>query len=334
VEPSPRALVSVVIPTWNQEVLTRNLLQNLQQQTVQPLAVYVVDNGSSDHTAAVARQFGAHVIRFETNQGFAAAVNAGIQAAETDWVFILNNDVELRNNWLAVALEAAAEENARFVTGKLLQARNPDRIDGAWDLVSQAGCAWRCGFNAPDGKLWNHRRPIQMASLTALLVHRSVFERIGVLDSRYESYYEDVDFGLRSALAGFGGIYEPKATATHIGSATLGRGARTAYLVSRNQVLLAHKFSLGRFSLARLVWGQALFLFTRLRERTLWAALKGKRDGLRLRRVYPKEQVNGERLHEILRRSEQEIFQFQQATKFDLSWKLYFKLFLWKTLLH
>ncbi len=324
-EHSSHAPVSVIIPTWNQEALVRKLLENLQQQTTQPQMICVVDNGSTDGTVQAAESLGARVLCLRTNQGFAAAVNAGIATATSDWVLVLNNDVELDKRWIAEALQAAQEENAQFAAGKLLQANNPERLDGTWDLVSQAGCAWRCGWNALDGQLWNKRRPIQIASFTALLVHRSVFERVGLLDVRYQSYYEDVDFGLRCALAGFKGVYEPQAIAKHLGSATLGRGPHTSYLISRNQVLLAHKFGLARLSWARVIWGQFLFLLTRIRERTLLSALKGKWDGLRIRRFYPQEAVNRKQLLAILGRNEKEILHFQQLTRFDLSWKLYFR---------
>jgi GT2 family glycosyltransferase len=318
--------VSVIIPTWNQAALVASVLENLRNQTVAPAEILVVDNGSSDNTAAVAARYGARVLTLPDNRGFAAAVNAGILEARSDWLLILNNDVELNADWLEIALHAARNESVHFVTGKLLQARSPERLDGTWDLVSLAGCAWRCGWNAPDGDLWNKRRFIRFASLTALLVDRSVFGKAGLLDTRYGSYYEDVDLGIRSALAGFGGVYEPLAVARHLGSATLGTGTRSTYLVSRNQVLLAAKFGLARLSFWRVLLGQTLFLLPRVRQRTLGAALKGKWDGLRLSRSWHRYEPELQRIREMLEDSEAEISRFQRLIGFDFTWKLYFVL--------
>jgi hypothetical protein len=286
--------------------------------------VLVVDNGSSDGSVEMARELGADVLPLPANEGFAGAINRGIQASTTDWILLLNNDVELEPSWLQSVLAAAEETGALFVTGKLLQASAPERIDGTWDLLSRAGCAWRCGFDAPDGSLWNQRRMIQFGSFTALLVHRTVFQRVGMLDTRYESYYEDVDFGLRMALAGVSGVYEPRASATHQGSATLGQGAATTYLISRNQVLLAAKFQFHRTFPLRVFWGQALFLASRVKQRSLVAALRGKWHGLRLARKYSSEAVDPAALRRIVMESEREIKDYQSHLGFDLTWRLYF----------
>lgn len=317
--------VSVVIPTWNRADLVASVLRNLAEQTLRAGEVIVVDNGSTDQTGEAAVSGGARLIRLETNTGFAAAVNAGIRAAEGEWVFLLNNDVDLDPDWLQNALAAAAEEHADFAVGKLLQARHPERLDGAWDVISQAGCAWRCGWNALDSPPWNVRRRIQIASFTAVLFRRSVFERVGLLDESYESYYEDVDFGLRSALAGCAGIYEPRAVAKHLGSATLGQQSpRMTYLVSRNQMALARKFGLQRISTWRFLIGQFATLIPAVRRGQLLTALRGKWAGLKL----PGGTHTGPQLclREALARSEEELFQFQKMLGFDLSWRIYFAL--------
>jgi GT2 family glycosyltransferase len=318
--------VSVIIPTWNRTKLVASVLDNLRQQTIAFAEVLVVDNGSTDDTVAIAERKGARVVALSQNRGFAAAVNAGILEARSDWLLILNNDVDLDPGWLETALNAAREESVHFVMGKLLQAGSPERLDGTWDLVSRAGCAWRCGWNAPDSDLWNKRRLVHFGSFTALLVHRSVFNATGLLDTRYDSYYEDVDFGIRCAIAGFSGLYEPAAVGRHLGSGTLGTGARSTYLVSRNQVLLASKFGLARLSLWRVLLGQTLFLLSRVRHRTLGAAIKGKWDGLRLSRSWHRYEPDLQHVREMLEESEADIGRFQKLTGFDLSWKLYFAL--------
>ena len=316
--------VSVVVPTWNQAPLIEKILESLKRQTISPAEIIVVDNGSRDQTLLIAQSHGAKAIALATNLGFAAAVNKGIEAARGEWIFIVNNDVELDSRWLELALQAATEEGSAIAGGKLLQANNPERIDGIWDLVATSGCAWRCGWNTPDGELWNERRTGQLLSFTAILIHRRVFHMIGLLDEAYGSYYEDVDFAVRCALAGFTGVYEPKAQATHMGSATLGSSARTTYFVSRNQILLASKFGLSRLSRSRVVIGQALFVLARLRQGGFFAALRGKWDGIRLKGSHAPLACDRDKLQALLSGQEEQIFRYQKQLGWDLSWKMYF----------
>jgi len=318
--------ITVIIPTWNRADLLRSVLENLRQQTMSPAQTLVVDNGSVDGTAGVAARLGSERIALDRNLGFAAAVNAGISAAKHEWILILNNDVELQPDWLECALEAANQGGVQFVAGKILQAHAPERLDGTWDLVTRSGCAWRCGWNALDGPAWSVRRPIEIAPMTATMFHRAVFERAGLVDVRYESYYEDVDFGLRCALAGLTGVYEPRCVARHMGSATLNSDGRMTYFVSRNQVLLAAKFQLSQLS-RRAVWlGQAFALLPPIRTGHLLSALKGKRDGIRMAKRLAVERVDRARLQALLVQNEEELRGFQEKLGFDLSWKLYFGL--------
>ncbi|HTR38565.1 MAG TPA: glycosyltransferase family 2 protein [Bryobacteraceae bacterium] len=320
--------VTMIIPNWNGAALLASLLDGLKRQTHPIERVIVVDNGSTDDSAAVAERAGAQVIALGTNAGFAAAVNRGIRAAGTEWIGILNNDVSLPENWLALLMDRLASSDAWFATGKLLDAGSPDRIDGCFDEISRGACAWRCGHGRPDSPLWNQAREIRFPPFTAAVFRAGLFERVGLLDERFESYLEDVDFGLRSAAAGFAGLYVPEASAWHRGSATLGRWhPDTVRRIARNQLLIVAKHYPARWIL-RYGWpvfiAQTLWGLTALRHRCFVAYLTGKCEGLR-----QFHQLRGERragLGAILEQSENEILELQRSTGFDLYWRLYFAL--------
>jgi len=320
------ASVSVVIPTWNRADLLRNALLSLGRQTIAPAEILVVDNASTDDTRQVVRESRAGLISLESNVGFAGAVNEGVRRAASEWIFILNNDVELQADWIACALSSAERLNVDFVTGKLMQAHAPERIDGTWDLVSRAGCAWRCGWNSLDGVRWSEARRVRIASLTATMFRRRVFEKVGPLDTVYESYYEDVDFGIRCAMKHVEGLYEPRAKGIHLGSATLHGSDRVTYLVARNQVLLAKKFRLAEMSRWKVALGQSAALLPAIRRRHLLAAIRGKLDGWRLAKTVSAAEFDSSELHAFLKNQEAELANEQSKSGFDLSWRLYFSL--------
>ena len=322
--------VSAVIPTWNRADLVRSVLVNLRSQTLPPDEIVVVDNGSTDSTETVARELGALYVRFDSNRGFAVAINEGVRQATGEWLLVLNNDVVLEPDWIERMLEATGSGDYSFGVGKLFQSGVANQLDGSWDLVSRGAYGWRCGYERPDGPVWAARREVALAPMTAALFNRAVFLAIGLLETRFESYYEDVDFGIRCALAGLKGVYEPAARAVHLGKATLGkRGARVYFLSQRNQVLILAKHyppeTLRRFFWPILV-GQALSLLAATRQGHPLAALQGKWQAMRQWTTFRTALPLTHHIEAVMAESEGEILSLQRQLGFDTYWRLYFSL--------
>jgi hypothetical protein len=322
--------VAAVVPHWNRRDLLQTLLTNLAEQTRAFDQIIVVDNGSTDDSAAVAAHAGARLVRLERNLGFAAAVNRGIDAADADWIAILNNDVTLAPDWLATLLAAVGRENAWFGTGKTLSANDHSRIDGTFDSISRGACAYRCGSGKPDGPFWNEPRRIRMAPMTAALFQRRLFEEIGSLDEGFESYLEDVDFGIRCAIHERWGVYIPTAIAYHQGSSTWGQWNKySVRSIARNQLLLTAKYfdGLPRWPI---VAGQLLWGLVALCHGCAGAYLQGKMAGTRTARTLPAQRPasgNSELLAKVIafvQESEQTILEIQRQTGFDRYWRAYF----------
>src|SRR4051812_46943166 len=154
--------------------------------------------------------------------------------------------------------------------------------------------------------------------MTAALFSRKVFETVGLLETRFESYYEDVDFGVRCALAGITGTYEPEAVATHMSKTTLGKSSERVYFLSgRNQVLILAKYYSMR-TLLRFAWpilvGQCLSLVAAGKQRNFWSALRGKWAALKLWRSFrPKSSPDWQRrVESTFAESEREIRSLQR----------------------
>lgn len=107
-----RATVSVVIPCYNGAAYLRETLESALAQTHAPLEVIVVDDGSTDDSAAIAESFGppVRVIRQE-NRGESAARNVGVRASRGDWIAFLDAD----DLWDPCKLEAQLAHTDREV---------------------------------------------------------------------------------------------------------------------------------------------------------------------------------------------------------------------------
>jgi hypothetical protein len=312
---------TAVIPVYNQADLLGRLLASIRAQTLPFTEVLVVDDASTDGAPLLARANGCRVIEMGENAGFARAVNRGWRAAATEWVAILNSDVELDSRWLEKV--AAVVEGESFATGTILNASDRSALDGTYDLVSRAACAWRAGHGETAPASSGEPSRIAIAPGTACVFRRSVLERLDGFEESFNSYLEDVDLGLRCIREGFTGVYVPQAIAWHQGSASFGRwNPRVVRLTSRNQVLLIARHydrELFRSFLWPIVAGQGLWGLVALRHGTGLAWLAGKIDGLRGFRLAGRPSC---RLREFLDASEREIR--RRAT--GPYWRWYFRL--------
>jgi hypothetical protein len=325
--------ISAIVPVWNGRDLLARLLDSLETQTRPADEVLIVDNGSTDGADELARARGARVIAMGRNAGFAAAVNRGIREASHPLVAIFNSDVEPASDYL----EKLGAVNAPFATGKILSPSG--LLDGSFDMTCRGGTTWRSGSGERDAPPFDQAREITSPPWTAVLYRAEVFRQVGWLEESFESYLEDVDFGLRCAAQGITGRYVPEARAIHVGSASLGRWhADTVRRMARNQVLLAARHDgirhLWPVLVAQLLWGAVA-----VRHGRGWAWARGKAEGLRLfsaargqviqRRGAENAEISAEKtknnpelLEEVLRSNEQ----FIRAGTRDTYWRLYFLL--------
>ncbi|MGB3670077.1 MAG: glycosyltransferase family 2 protein, partial [Phormidesmis sp.] len=103
-------LISVVVPAYNAEAFIAATLASVLSQTYQNLEVWVIDDGSSDRTAAIVEKLAQQNARInllrQPNQGVAIARNAGIQSAKGEFVAPIDAD----DLWWPGALEKLMAE--------------------------------------------------------------------------------------------------------------------------------------------------------------------------------------------------------------------------------
>lgn len=219
-------------------------LESAAKSTVSA-SIIVVDNGSKDGSRELlaASYPQVRVIPFSENRGFCEAVNAGIEAAETPYVFLLNNDTAIEPDCVE-RLEAAMEtdESIFSVGAKMVSMQNPELTDTAGDLYSAFGWAYAIGKGKPQSR-YQKRREVFSNCAGAALYRRSALMQTGLLDESHFAYLEDVDLGYRARIAGWRNITEPAAVVYHAGSGSTG-SRYNAFKIShssRNNVYLIYK---------------------------------------------------------------------------------------------
>lgn len=184
--------------------------------------VVVVDNGSSDATPDVARDLGAVVLR-RGNRGFAAGVNAGVNALNGAAFAVLNPDVAFEVPDVADRLAQHLESPAVGMAAPALELPDGALQDSAREVPSPLDLVrrrfWR---QRPDEVRSDRPVAVEWVVAACLVIRREAFEAVGGFDERYFLYFEDVDFAVRLRRAGYAVVYDPTVRVLHAHAAASG----------------------------------------------------------------------------------------------------------------
>ncbi len=275
--------VTVVIPNWNGERFLDLCLGSLRNQSFTEFETILVDNGSKDGSLAfVAENFPeVKTIALGENEGFVGAVNAGIEASETEYVVLLNNDTEQDPGWLEALVRAAqGHPESGLFASKLLDFHDRRVLDGAGDAMRLSGLPYRLGHGERDRDQFDAPGYVFGACAAAALYRKTLFEDVGPFDEDFVSYCEDGDLSFRAQLAGHRCLYVPGAVVYHMGSASTGgkRSETATRLGTRNSLSLLVKnlpLSAVPHLLPFFVLGQIARLVTAAATGSLRAHLEG-----------------------------------------------------------
>ena len=218
--------VTVVIPNYEGIRFVGECLEALvhQKEGTPEYDILVVDNGSRDGSRELIQEGfpGIGLISLSSNTGFCHAVNVGIQAAETPYVILLNNDTRVSSGFVKALYDAIEGDERIFsVSAKMLMWDEPELIDDAGDQYCVLGWAYSRGKGKRHEE---YDKPVRIFSACggAAIYRKSVFGEIGLFDEPHFAYLEDLDIGYRARICGYQNYYEPKAEVIHYGSATSG----------------------------------------------------------------------------------------------------------------
>ena len=237
--------VSVVIPNFNGIAFLDSVLASLEGQTLSNFEVILVDNGSTDGSCSfvTANYPWVHLIELAENFGFCGAVNAGIRAAKAPYVLLLNNDTEVKEDFVEEMLAAIRRHKNAFSCGaRMVQYHDRDRLDDVGNYYCALGWSFARG-RGKDIHAYETEDKIFSACAGAAIYRKKIVEKIGYFDEEHFAYLEDTDIGYRARIYGYENWYAPKAIVYHVGSGTSGsryNQFKTRYS-SRNNIYLIYK---------------------------------------------------------------------------------------------
>lgn len=181
-----RPLVTCIVPVYNGERFLHEALESIMSQTLQSIEITVVDDGSTDGTAAVAGKY-ANRIRYlhQPNSGPPAARNLGLQTACGDLIAFLDAD----DLWYPEKLER-----------QVIYLQIHPEIDV---LFAHAVNFWMDELREEAERFRNHRisKPLPAYVTSTMVARRTVFDRVGAFNSDTK-YGDALEWVLRARSAG------------------------------------------------------------------------------------------------------------------------------------
>lgn len=281
-------LISVIILTWNGRQYLDDCLGSLAGQTLRDFEVVLVDNGSTDGSAAYVRETypWVRIVALPENVGFAGGNNQGLEVAQGEFVVTLNNDTKADSRFLDELLQPVmGDPGVGMVAAKMLNFFNPGRIDSVGVKAAINGLGYNIGVGELDQGQYDAPAEVFGPCAGAALYRRTMLDQVGFFDPEFFAYYEDLDLAWRGRLAGWRCVTAPRAVVLHIHSATSGKMSPfTVYQVQRNKWFTLVKnwpLPLLLRRLPRILLFDLGSLLLALLRRRGWPAMRARGDVLR-----------------------------------------------------
>jgi GT2 family glycosyltransferase len=284
-------LVTLLILNWNGESVIEKCIGSLQQQSFGNFEILVIDNGSTDKSLDMLKQYkDILLIRNSRNVGYAAGNNIGFSKARGKYVAALNNDIIAEPNWLEAAIpHLESDPSVGIVGSRQMNYFNRSIIDGLYQIVRPSLNFYHYGADEPYNpkeSLHATRGYVIGASGASAIYRKALIDALAGFEEMFFAYHEDTDLHFRAFWNGWKCLYEPQAVVYHMRSKTLGfRSPSYVYFFERNR----YWFMVKNYPIAKLLSRIPLLLLSEARlcktyaphPALLSAYLRGRKDGMK-----------------------------------------------------
>mgnify|MGYP001119998537 CR=1 FL=1 len=214
--------------------------------------VIVIDNGSEDDSVEFLQNHYPQIglIRFETNHGFCGGYNLALELLKSQYVVLLNTDVEVTAGWITPVLSyMQANPTVKAAQPKILSLTQKTHFEyaggagGFLDTMAYPFCRGRIFETMEEDRgQYDDISKVSWASGSCLFIHRQTYLDLGGLDEHFFAHMEEIDLCWRLWNAGHEVAAVPSSTVYHLGGGTLHKSSPyKTYLNFRNGLSLMLK---------------------------------------------------------------------------------------------
>jgi GT2 family glycosyltransferase len=245
--------IGIVTVTYNSEPYLDQFFNSLNSQDYYNHKTYVIDNSSKDKTVFLlntkyVNRDSITVLTNESNLGVAAGNNQGILMALSDgceWILLLNNDTTFPPDFLSQLLASCEQHSWKVVVPKIHFDSPSGHIwyGGGGFNPRRGNTGYHNGIGEIDHGQYDVESIVDYSPTCAMLIHRSVFIDVGLMDESYFVYFDDTDFCWRLKQVGIPIGYTPVTSLVHkVGGSTGGtQSPFTIRMTSRNRLYYLRK---------------------------------------------------------------------------------------------
>jgi GT2 family glycosyltransferase len=236
----------VIIPHHQGKDLIFGCLRSLGAQTYPDFETVVISNGCRDWSVeSVEREFPqVRIISLPRNEGFAYAINLGARESTSEILAFLNNDAEVAEDWIDKGIKAFDEHpSVGILASRIMDFDRRDIVQNAGISIRRSGRPAGRGRGQTFDVHWAKEEEVFGASGGAMMVRRSVWEKVGPFREDFVSYLEDVDWAFRARLMGEKCMYVPDMVVYHREASTKDAGGNQGVdspervrLIARNKI--------------------------------------------------------------------------------------------------
>ena len=248
---STKPLVSIVSINYDQPEVTCEMLASLRKVTYPNFETIVVDNGSPTTIPYSIKENypEVHLIISEENLGFAGGNNIALKQAKGEYILLLNNDTEVRPNFLDSLVELMeSNEKIGIVSSKILYFYEDNVIQyaGASPINPITSRGRHYGYKEIDTGQLDKVTETSYPHGACMMIRKSVLEELGLLYEGYFLYYEELDFAERVKRAGYKIYFQPNSSILHKESISTGKNSPLkTYYMNRNRLLFVRRNTSG-----------------------------------------------------------------------------------------